>query len=206
MLIIIWTIEILKGDQLWPNWRFLILYCMHSLKIFIKHQMKLRDHVAGMQVPDSTICIIVRTYLYALIQSNQKNQHREDITTTTFLLPKLKIMFPTGQCLLGAASKDQMVRCDQEKKSFLQNEVLHTEKTVKQIPLRVADKLNSNNSIQPYLRCCELHLLSNSHSNNENTLPSSNFFVPEKWENKAANVNIISSYPTPTWNQIWLQL
>ena len=105
----------------------------------------------------STICIIVRTYLYALIQSNQKNQHREDITTTTFLLPKLKIMFPTGQCLLGAASKDQMVRCDQEKKSFLQNEVLHTEKTVKQIPLRVADKLNSNNIIQPRLTRHELH-------------------------------------------------
>ena len=30
--IIICNLEVLKGDQLWPNWRFLILSCIHSLK------------------------------------------------------------------------------------------------------------------------------------------------------------------------------
>ena len=80
------------------------------------------------------------TYLYALRQPNQKNQHREDITTTKFLLPKQKIMFPTGQWLLGEASKYQMVSHDQEtnvisaSSSYSQdisNEVLYTEEMVK---------------------------------------------------------------------------
>ena len=44
-LIIIFTLEVLKGDKLLPNWRFLILYYIQSLKIFIKHQMKLKAYV-----------------------------------------------------------------------------------------------------------------------------------------------------------------
>ena len=48
VLIIICTLEGLKGVQSWPNWRFLILYCMHSLKIFTKHQMKPRADVSGL--------------------------------------------------------------------------------------------------------------------------------------------------------------
>ena len=75
-------------------------------------------------------------------------------------------MFPTGQCSLGAASKDQMVRYDQGKNVIsatsryshdIPNEVLHTKKMVKQIPLKIADKLNSNSIIQPRLTRHKLH-------------------------------------------------
>ena len=52
--------------------------------------------------------------LYALIQSNQNNQQREDITTTTFPFPQWTIMFSTGQYYLVAASKYQMVSYDKE--------------------------------------------------------------------------------------------
>ena len=47
LLIIIYNLEGLKGDQFRPNWRFFILYYMKSIKIFIKHQMKLRSIVAS---------------------------------------------------------------------------------------------------------------------------------------------------------------
>ena len=49
-IITISTLEVLKGDQLWLNWRFLILYCMDSLKIVIKVQMKLRADVFSLLV------------------------------------------------------------------------------------------------------------------------------------------------------------
>ena len=48
VLIIICTLEGLKDDQFLPNWRLLILYCMKSIKIFIKHQMKLISDVASL--------------------------------------------------------------------------------------------------------------------------------------------------------------
>ena len=54
------------------------------------------------------------TYLYALRQSNQLNEHREDITSTTLLFPKYTIMFPTGQFPLDATSRHQMVSYDLE--------------------------------------------------------------------------------------------
>ena len=64
----------------------------------------------------------------------------EDITNTIFLKPKYTIMLPTGECLLGAASKYYMARYYQEitiisaTYSYSQynlNEVLHMEKVVK---------------------------------------------------------------------------
>ena len=77
-------------------------------------------------------------YLYALIQYNQNNQHKEYITTTTFLLSNLTIMFSTGQCVLVAAAKYQMVRYDQGKNAIsatssysqdVSNEVLHSDQS-----------------------------------------------------------------------------
>ena len=66
----------------------------------------------------------------------------KDITTTTFLLTKYKIMCPTGQCLLGVTSKYNMVSYDQETNtihatySYIQNildEVLYMKTIVKKI-------------------------------------------------------------------------
>ena len=39
VLIIIWTFKVTKGDKIWPNSRLLILSCVHSLKIVIKHDI-----------------------------------------------------------------------------------------------------------------------------------------------------------------------
>ena len=48
VLIIICTIEGLKCYQLWPHQKLLIFSCMHSLKIVIKHQIKLSADVASL--------------------------------------------------------------------------------------------------------------------------------------------------------------
>ena len=74
-------------------------------------------------------------------------------------------------CLLGAASKYQMVSYDQETNAIsatssysqdISDEVLHTKTLVKYIPLRVADQLNSNNSLHSHLTCHDLDQLHNS--------------------------------------------
>ena len=51
VIIIICTLEGLKCGQFWPNWRLLMLSCMHSLKIVIKNQIKLRANVSSLCIP-----------------------------------------------------------------------------------------------------------------------------------------------------------
>ena len=47
-LIIIYTLEGLKGDQFLPKLRFLVFSYMHSIKIVIEYQIKLMDVVASL--------------------------------------------------------------------------------------------------------------------------------------------------------------
>ena len=56
VLIIIFTLEGLKGDAFCLNWRFLILYCMHSIKLVIKHQMKMRAYFSSLHVTEQDHC------------------------------------------------------------------------------------------------------------------------------------------------------
>ena len=94
-------------------------------------------------------------------KSTQKRRHHHNLP-----LAKINNHVSNGSMLAWCSLKDQMVRYDQEKNVIsatssyshdISNEVLHTEKTVKQIPLRVADKLNCSNVIQPRLTRHELH-------------------------------------------------
>ena len=48
LIIIICTIEGLKGGWFWPKWRFLILSWMHSLRIVIKYQTIFMAHVSSL--------------------------------------------------------------------------------------------------------------------------------------------------------------
>ena len=48
-------------------------------------------------------------YFYKLGQSKKNYQLRENITNTTVILPEYTIMYPSGQCLIGASFKDQTV-------------------------------------------------------------------------------------------------
>ena len=60
VLIIIFTLEVLKGCQFWSNWKFFILSCMHSIKIFIKHQIQLRADVAVFRFLDRPTVLAYR--------------------------------------------------------------------------------------------------------------------------------------------------
>ena len=55
-LIIIYTHEGMKFDKLLPKCRLLIFYCIHSIKIFIKHEMELRDDFVSLYVSDQADC------------------------------------------------------------------------------------------------------------------------------------------------------